>query len=421
MTSPLTYCLNIIFNHQNFIPSLIGVIAIMTITVVIALLINKPDIQTRNFLLVMYLILLFIMIVLIVGNAFTLTQEAETGDPTPIPTVTPSQTTRSIDSILTTMTISPTTIVTTFPAQSNDVKTNQDPPPTTMPITTTIPATTTVIPTVPPTTITTSSMNTQTAVPTTTPTTQIPPAQIGLLVNNAKNLDNEETDSLNFARTNKFTIQPIDASQVNGNPQLLSQFQGYWAVSDSEPTAWKNPDVITSLNKELGSGKRLLMTSEGVYIGEYLGLGKTNVFPWSPSDHDEIYLVDYDNNEILNSLPTWKTGLYTNNASQELWHVVTPGDYNLYTLEGNGTGIPVTILYYLSEGYGLLTFPETDKKYNFNSTTSRALYPTVFLTEFSIGQGYVLEDDQTFTHAWRNKPLGERVLNNVLNWIIKRG
>jgi hypothetical protein len=243
---------------------------------------------------------------------------------------------------------------------------------------------------------------------------------IGLLVNNAAHLDNEEQASYNFATSNGFSVIIIDANLAKTQTELLTQCSGYWAASDSEPTSWNDDAVINPLKNEISSGKRLLITSAGKYIGQYLGLGNCISWQWGPAANDYVYLVDYNENdhEILQGLPKYTTSLDTNDPNQELWHVVTPGGWSMYGLDTHTKIIDDITLRYAA---GWCCWPQDstlDPKYNFQSSGNRALMHDVLIQETQLGQGAVLDHFPTLTHEWRYGPMGEKLLKNELNWVL---
>lgn len=248
-------------------------------------------------------------------------------------------------------------------------------------------------------------------------------SNLGLLVQNTSSLDAEEQAAYNFASTHGFSVTLIDPNAILSNPSILNNVCGFWADNGSIPSGYNQAGVTQPLLNAINSGKGILFTHYGGFIGQYLGLGTATTGSWCPVHADEGYFVEaLQNHPIYNGIATWPSPNPPNKPEQLMFRVFTgcktQGGINLTNAQTYENVQIVDVGWWCCLSYD----PNLCQQYNVQCTGSR-IVSKGYIEEKRVGQGVAVQGSAIsapFTLGTLG-PAGVTMLVNALNYICAGG
>lgn len=173
-------------------------------------------------------------------------------------------------------------------------------------------------------------------------------AKVGLLVQNASNLDADEDNIQQFLINNSYSYDIIDSSMIKNSIVNMDSYNVLYMRTGSEPFGYNDNDVIAKINTSVRNGSRLVLEYYGVYLGAYLGAGTIEIWPWGPVAYDTSYFVEpSSSNSLFNNINSWSPPELPDDKSHlitELTVTVTSYNYPVFYFNPAIQSIPYQVL-----------------------------------------------------------------------------
>jgi hypothetical protein len=154
---------------------------------------------------------------------------------------------------------------------------------------------------------------------------------------------------------NKIAFAVVNADMIKSGEVNLNSFNVFYIRTGAEPTTYNDPEVIAKIKTRIQSGAKLIMEYNGLYLGQYLGVGSVSQSSWMPVFTDGAYYVKpMSSSVLLRNLPVWDPPAPPDRETQLVARLKSPGIYTIlkFAFDGQQTTVAFCRLASIPNGLG---------------------------------------------------------------------